>query len=117
MIASLRKRGKHMAHIKCRYHTTHCMRDGYRRIDHDERWFCDSDECCENYIRPYDAKVSNPECVNCYYRNGEFEKTIKRYEYDEDGGLILSKGEYYNPLDIDYLEIDGRILVGGDDHE
>lgn len=115
-----------MAHIKCRYSIPYCSRWGlceYSRLEWDEYNFCSATEECRseysNYERPINAEptLSNPTCLHVVYKNGEFEKTVQRYEYTEDNGLILSKGEHYNPCDLEYLEIDGRILLGGVEHE
>lgn len=94
-----------MAHIKCRYTIPYC---NYRkeRVYHDEGWWCDEDMNCK-YTRPENSKYVNPQCVYCEYKTGEFEKSVKRYAY-ENGCLTLT-GETYS--EIDYLEIDGRVLV------
>lgn len=117
-----------MAHIKCRYSIPYCTIWGccdYTRLEWDDRNHCfDKDECwCDggvsHYERPRNADPNNlfPLCDHVQYQNGEFEKTVRRYEYTPESGLYFSEKEYYNASDIDYLEIDGRILVGGDDHE
>jgi len=40
---------------------------------------------------------------------GNLKKTVKRYEYAD--GILTIAGKTYLESEIDYLEIDGRILV------
>lgn len=108
-----------MARIKCRYSIAYCnnalwCQDKYDdEVKHDEFWFCDSSNNCDYYKKPENAKVINPTCIYCKFRHGEFEKTVKTYEY-YDGTLTVA-GREYTSFEIDYLEIDGRVLV--DDKE
>ena len=116
-----------MTHIKCRYSIPYCMYHGRysaERVYHDEFWDCDSNLQCEHskYTKPDEIpthngyELANPRCVFCKYRSGEFEKSVKRYEYC-DGTLKIGNDIYYEH-DIDYLEIDGRLLVGEEvDHD
>lgn len=111
-----------MARIKCRYSIAYCnnalrcpaedMVDD--EVRHDEFWWCDSSDCCSYYKRPEDAgNLLNPTCVCCKFRDGEFEKTVRSYEYYD--GYLTVAGREYTPFEINYLEIDGRVLV--DDKE
>lgn len=103
-----------MTSIKCRYTIPYCTCYGFgnhTRVYHDEFWGCDTDLYCpkNSYRPPKDTKVLNPQCVYCKYQSGEFEKTVKRYKY-EDGILTVARNTYLEH-EIDYLEIDGRTLV------
>lgn len=104
-----------MAHIKCRYTLPFCTNFNDIRVRHSDFWFCDaiSDECPHQklYERPKNADpmIGNIQCVYCKYKSGEFEKTVKKYEYF-DGDLTVA-GDTFCANEIDYLEIDGRILV------
>lgn len=98
--------------IKCRYSIPYCSyHNQHTRLIHSELWWCDDNsECFEGvYTRPADAKVVNPQCVYCGHDIGEFEKTVKRYEF-ENGELYVA-GRNYHLNEIEYLEIDGRILI------
>lgn len=105
-----------MAQIKCRFSMPFCEL-GLQTIQHDEYWFCDEPgdyPFCE-YKRPLDAgNCVNPTCDHLKYLSGEFEKTVKRYEYTENGDLRTCRRVYY-AHDIEYLEIDGMVLVEPED--
>ena len=113
-----------MAHIKCRYMIPYCRYDGEnKRLQHSIYDWCDTKMCCEKYTRPQNAgMLVNPQCIYCDYVSGEFEKTVKRYEYSNDEYHAISTlkigNEVYDELEIEYLEIDGRVLIddadGGD---
>lgn len=104
-----------MAHIKCRYTLPFCTEFDNIRLSHSSFWFCDeiSDECPDGrrYKRPENADpiMVNPQCVYCKYKSGEFEKTVKKYEYYD--GVLTVEGDTFDTNEIDYLEIDGRVLV------
>ena len=124
-----------MTEIKCRYETPYCtVYDQYfpgpiylnhdygyigdnGRLHHDEFWFCDSNKHCpiSHYTRPNDAPklYINPTCVYCSHKYGEFAKYVKNYSYDSEG-LTIGR-DFYALCEIEYLEIDGRILIGGDE--
>ena len=104
-----------MAHIKCRYTLPFCTEFDNIRLSHSSFWFCDeiSDECPDGrrYKRPENADpiMVNPQCVYCKYKSGEFEKTVKKYEYYD--GVLTVAGDTFDANEIVYLEIDGRVLV------
>ena len=102
-----------MAHIKCRYSVPVCGYTG-ERVYNDEMWFCDSscpwDEC--NYQGDPESKCINKPCIYKRHADGEFETTVKAYQY-ENAELKL-KGRKYFGSEILYLEIDGRVLVKED---
>lgn len=104
-----------MAHIKCRYTLPFCTEFDDIRLYHSDYCFCDgiSDECPDGrgYKRPKNAApmTVNPQCVYCKYKSGEFERTVKKYEY-YDGRLTIA-GDSFDANEIDYLEIDGRVIV------
>ena len=102
-----------MTRIKCRYSIPYCSYHGkHERVYHNEYWWCDTDEQCIDgvYTPPPDSNVINPTCTWCGHYVGEFEKTVKRYEF-ENGDLKVG-GSIYYLNEIEYLEIDGRILIG-----
>ena len=99
-----------MTRIKCRYSIPYCDYGGFpSRVEHDEYWFCDTDALCADYLMPENPTVENPTCRYCFYEPGEFEKTVKSYEYS-DGDLKIGRNVYLES-EIIYLEIDGRVLV------
>lgn len=103
-----------MAHIKCRYSIPYCTwQERYTRPYHSEFWWCDDNSQCpyNNYVMPKDSKAINGQCVFCKYSYGEFEKTVRNYEYCQNGDLKIGK-TIYDGYDIEYLEIDGRVLIG-----
>ena len=110
-----------MAHIKCRYSVPHCLRNCGEVIDHFTPFgFCDGIEPCpfpnSHYTRPINAKSNciNPKCQDLRWCDKEFEKTVKRYEWSEHleiGGWLTVCGMKISEYDIEYLEIDGRVLI------
>lgn len=105
-----------MAHIKCRYKKEYCGStqrfNEYRKPCDPEKGDTDICSCAEC---EYDS-WNNIVCEYAYYEPAEFEKTVKNYEI----GLgeidpVLHIGRQY--IDhITYLEIDGRVLIGGDEN-
>lgn len=97
-----------MTEIKCRYSTIGCI------ITNEAAYYelCDGGSGCEDYKRPKDARpiVFNPPCANLTIKKGEFATTVKRYSWEDDT-LIVGK-RVLDKNDIDYLEIDGRVLIG-----
>ncbi len=113
-----------MAHIKCRYTFPYCTSLGIGndiKVTHDMMWACDSDDGCpkgRKYTRPKGGKdkervnwydVVNPLCEYCEYKSGEFEKTVKQYEYFD--GRLKVGNKVFEENEIDFLEIDGRVLI------
>lgn len=101
-----------MAHIKCRYSIPYCeYHNRHSRLEHDEYWWCDSNVNCD--IGKYDGDTNgdlvNPTCLYCDHEHGEFEKTVKRYSY-EDGRVTVGNKRFLES-EIKYLEIDGRLLI------
>ena len=107
-----------MAHIKLKYTLPFCT-EYYPniRLRHNEYWFCDESGCCPDgrtYKRPEmpekgNTIIVNPICAHCESKSGEFEKTVKRYEYFD--GVLKVAADTFEEHEIDYLEIDGRVLV------
>ena len=113
-----------MAHIKCRYTFPYCTSwgiGGEVKVTHGATWSCDSDDRCpegRRYTRPQGAKDKervnwydcvNPVCVYCTYKSGEFEKNVKQYEYFD--GRLKVGNKVFEENEIDFLEIDGRVLI------
>ena len=102
-----------MTTIKCRYSKPCCYYESpVRYVTHSEYWFCDDGSECpiDHYTRPENSRnIVNPTCSYCGWYHGEFETTVKRYSYID--GELKVKGQTYMENEIEYLEIDGRILV------
>lgn len=104
-----------MAHIKCRYTLPFCTEFDDIRVIHNDYWSCDEwgEECPDGreYERPENADpmLVNPQCVHCKHKSGEFERTVKKYEYFD--GVLTVAGDTFHANEIDYLEIDGRVLI------
>lgn len=103
-----------MTKIKCRYKKACCCHynPGYRknRDDIDEYWFCDSDDLCEGY-KPRSGDISiNPICKEAYWDYREFEKNVASYSFEMQNGLTI-RGKFIDTDVIEYLEIDGRIII------
>ncbi len=110
-----------MTHIKCRYRIPMCCKPGGeigKSIQWNEYWSCDSkDDCCD-YAKPKEPVVINgsilinPQCRYSHVEYVEFEKNYKEYEYDASDGLSLGRRKRFIPSEsIEYLEIDGRVLI------
>lgn len=109
-----------MAHIKCRYWVGTCLNTSGECYDRD---IVDQELQCEYGCPHYSPKETRHEgavvigamCEWYKTRNIEFEKSVRRYEYDEYQlriGMV-----HINAYQIEYLEIDGRVLIGEDDQE
>lgn len=104
-----------MAHIKCRYEELYC---GVLDFRIGGKLCCptNDDRCAEGCSNIDYDEWNIPCCEHSYLVNCEFEKTVKSYEFSaETAGVnnhypVLTIGvkEYSR---IDYLEIDGRVLV------
>lgn len=105
-----------MAHIKCRYTRLYCEYDGERKAVSNE---CDWDGSCDGKYVPDQGQMTckglpviNPPCKYLVAIHREFEKDARQYEYDE-GDLKVGR-QWYCADEIEYLEIDGRVLKGGE---
>ena len=115
-----------MARIKCRYTKPRCALGNNKECC--DR--CFEEGVCENYNAPgrywkddetliinYGHKaehvlVIDDTCEHVYTAHLEFEKNYKEYEYDGSAGLSLGRRRDFIPVDdIEYLEVDDRILV------
>ena len=98
-----------MARIKCRYNNPYCLLD--RETVMLRNFDCDTTFYCAGYERPENAppNLVNPTCKYFDMRHGEFEENTAYYSY-EDGMLKTRKRRLYDD-DIEYLEIDGRVLI------
>lgn len=111
-----------MATIKCKYSKPYCSRiptSERAEKDGSVMWntyfYCDSADCCFDYMPdPVEKKrIVNPRCIFSHTREGQFEKTVKNYEYEADGywdGGLKVSGVMYPSYTIQYLEIDGEVL-------
>ena len=104
-----------MAHIKCRYTKPMCTLGN--TAEWDDRWWCDDNSLCCDYQKPEKPVVinghilANPKCIYSFEHHAEFEKNYKEYELDEDGLSLGRRGDFMPKTIIEYLEIDGRILI------
>ncbi len=110
-----------MAHIKCRGCHGICMHNyseyaGMVVGRHDDPSCGAQYGCGLLFPEPEEPSsegvilVGDPTCRWLEWVDFEFEKDVKRYEYD---GLRLKlRGATHWVEDIEYLEIDGRVLVG-----
>lgn len=105
-----------MAHIKCRYTRLYCEYGGERKEVSDE---CECDGSCSGKYAPDPGRMTykgipviNPPCKYLGAIHREFEKDARQYEYDE-WGLKVGRQWYYADK-IEYLEIDGRVIKGGE---
>lgn len=104
-----------MARIKCRYMKFMCSYD--HTVKEGEEYDCGELSCCSDYLEP-ERIIANDgrlliedTCSHSYTIDVEFEKSYKEYEYNELG-LFLGRRRRLVPYDnIEYLEIDDRILV------
>lgn len=60
------------------------------------------------FIKPQ-SEVVNPPCCYCDTDYREFEKTVKRYDLS-DGSLTIGR-RVIDTDNVDYLEIDGRVII------
>lgn len=100
-----------MTTIKCRYSVPKCKIRREAIESYCDLWFCDDSECCPDYTRPEgEIRLVNPKCkwFGGFSRNA-FEKIVKRFSY-EYGDLKIN-GKTYREEQIDYLEIDGKVLI------
>ena len=107
-----------MAHIKCKCYQPYCTLS-HEDVKHGAYWACDNDGCCELYTKPdvVKGKPISDACVYSASRYIEFEKDYKNYQFEESNygyflTLSLGKKVYTG---IEYLEIDGEVLVGNYD--
>lgn len=109
-----------MSRIKCRYYYFYCSLANII-----PRYDCESDNGCEcgfyednsrrEFCNGKSVYVYDELCKHLTIKYAEFEKTVKRYEYN-DGDLRIGK-HIYLKSDIEYLEIDGRVLVKEEESE
>ena len=104
-----------MARIKCRYTKLRCALGNNKECGGDcfETW-----GGCQSYRAPgkhwLDERtvVIDDQCENVYSARIEFEKNYKEYEYDASVGLFLGRRRNFISIDdIEYLEINDRILI------
>lgn len=115
-----------MTTIKCRYKEKICTHpcSGIDKVEWDDMWFCDDSQGCEYYTRPKDApkNLANPMCEYVDFEKHEFARQVKEYEYTEDDELFIPKWRgnrnlFIDGTDINYLSIDGRVLVEGTEED
>ena len=103
-----------MAHIKCRYFEWICNHPhrmtAYRKCRNPEYGYD-----CDEFIgssKQGDMLVIYHECRHAIKNYTQFEGDYKRYEYDDYIGLRISRRQVDRD-NIEYLEIDGAVLIGG----
>lgn len=114
-----------MANIKCRYYTYWCNRydvDGRLNGVSNEFCFTGDEEWSSGYCNAY-LRCSGTNCKCEFLREQyhEFEKNVKSYELDAEDANEYSRLRFRGACicvnDIEYLEIDGRILIGADNEK
>ena len=104
-----------MTHIKCRYFRWICSNP--QRMTHYR--ICgfpeDGDGCSEfiGGLRQGDVLVIFNVCRHALKSYSQFEGDYKRYKYDDIAGLHIAS-RHIDLERIEYLEIDGKVLVGGE---
>ena len=104
-----------MAHIKCRYFEWRCNHP-HRMTASEVCHFPEYGDGCEGFIdgfRQEDTFVIFSVCRHAARSYTQFEGDYKRYEWDDYAGLRISR-RWVNPENIEFLEIDGNVLVGGE---
>ena len=108
-----------MAHIKCRYRKPICTYSGAEYMNPNDGLDCnDKYSGCQHYCEPVDFfngicvkdDTDDSVCVHYSVEYNEFEKNYKEYVFD-GSGLSLGRRGFIPHVYIDYLEIDGRILI------
>lgn len=112
-----------MAHIKCRYREYYCsgFLNGYDYFN-EECWndYGEKHSSCPHFETRKDKNGQKVYCSQCIHISAlakEFEKNVKRYNlalYGNDpnrSGFLEITGLIIDEQNIDYLEIDGRILI------
>lgn len=104
-----------MTHIKCKYKEIYCG-DVIHKMNR-RAVLCDPSECGEGYESEWVwvAGESVGLCKCAYPDTIEFEKTVRGYEFNKAENTLKIGTRLYQF--IEYLEIDGRVLVGGEDNE
>lgn len=105
-----------MAHIKCRYFEWRCNHP-HRMTANTICHFPEDGDGCREFIGGLrqegaeNAFVIFNVCRHAARSYTQFEGDYKRYEYDDYAGLRISR-RWVNPENIEFLEIDGKVLVG-----
>ena len=115
-----------MARIKCRYTKPRCALGNNKECGGDcfetwggcqsyrapGRYWKDDETLIVNYGRKAEhVLVIDDTCEHVYTAHLEFEKNYKEYEFDEDGLSLGRRGDFIPADDIEYLEIDDRVLI------
>lgn len=113
-----------MAHIKIKYRTAHC-KVGYSKysncsypdndfisnciIMHYDKYNWDDQY---GYCKEYKSKsnIMNDYCVHACETSHIKERDYKSFQYDEGKGIAFG-AQYIEDNAIDYLEIDGNVLI------
>ena len=101
-----------MIHVKCRYNEIYCGCKTY--LMNNRAKLCNPNECgdvgeCAEFDYLWVAGEYVVACEHAKTGIIEFEKDVKGYEYNkEENTLVIGRHRY---LFIEYLEIDGRVLV------
>lgn len=103
-----------MAHIKCRYFEYRCGHWKHKSSEYFDQCSWDGKAFCG------DCKtdgVFDDACVYIVADRREFEKDVKSYrlcmggERIEPDGFLAFRGENIDLDNVEYLEIDGRVLI------
>ena len=107
-----------MAHIKCRYFEWLCNNPNRMTASIICRFPEDGDGCRDfiGGLRQEDVFVVYSVCRHALKSYTQFEGDYKRYEYDDYAGLRISR-RWVNQENIEFLEIDGKVLVGDEQQD
>ena len=119
-----------MAHIVCKYDLPGCRWLGLHPVmtyynewcGKDMRGNCNEYQPTGKYTKRVpingedrEFELTDEKCRHFVWRHHEIETTVKNYEYsenvNENAGLKI-KGKFIDLDFIDYLEIDGKVLIG-----
>ena len=106
-----------MAHIKCRYFEHKCGHWRHKHSEYTDQCFYDGKAFCGDCKTG--ERIVNDACVYIISDRREFEKDVKSYELCMDGeriieqdGFLAFRGRNIDLDCVEYLEIDGRVLIG-----
>ena len=112
-----------MSKVFCRYRKYYCnsgFKNGLTLNNLEgETNICDN---CGKYL-PNDDRycTDSPQerCLRAFGVKNQFERELKAYELDthEEYGYFKSRGIYLDIRNIDYLEIDGQVIINYEDDE
>lgn len=105
-------------HIKCKYSIAHCGIHCYWDEETPVRCGLETYQYCKHYRPPKGSKIFNDTCIHLAFKDGEFEDDVNSYSL-QDGTFVTNLDVCEEVLqydEIEYLEIDGRIIINTEDN-